>query len=129
MNPELKDYFRSIKEWELGECSQAVDYWSHFYHIDGYSPEDLAQEGELRLWKALDKYDPTKASLNTWAGWVVRNRYNDLLKRDLNKKHGYDVYFIPFTSDSDLDYQVLTENLSRLIELAIDNDVSYEEFV
>ena len=43
--------------------------------------EDLAQEVFLKVFRALDKFDPTRAKFTTWVYTFVRNHCIDVLKR------------------------------------------------
>ena len=46
-----------------------------------YEVEDLAQEVFLKLFRALDKFDPARARFTTWAYTFVRNHCYDTLKK------------------------------------------------
>jgi RNA polymerase sigma-70 factor (ECF subfamily) len=43
--------------------------------------EDLAQEVFLKVFRALDKFDPSRAKFTTWVYTFVRNHCIDVLKR------------------------------------------------
>ncbi len=43
--------------------------------------EDLAQEVFLKVFRALDKFDPTRAKFTTWVYTFVRNHCFDVLKK------------------------------------------------
>lgn len=43
--------------------------------------EDITQEVFLRVWRKIDRYDPTRASLSTWLGVITRNLAIDLARK------------------------------------------------
>ena len=45
------------------------------------TPEDMAQEGFLVLWRRKEQYDPQKGDYNRWASTVLYNAYIDVLRR------------------------------------------------
>ena len=52
------------------------------WHIDGYDTDDLKQEGLIALWKASERYDPSRgASFRTYASVCINNRYRDLARK------------------------------------------------
>lgn len=52
------------------------------WHIAGYDADDLAQEGLIALWKASERYDPSRgASFKTYASICINNRYRDLARK------------------------------------------------
>ena len=52
------------------------------WHINGYDTDDLTQEGLIALWKASERYDPSRgASFKTYASICINNRYRDLARK------------------------------------------------
>ncbi len=43
--------------------------------------EDITQEVFLRVWRKIERYDPTRASLSTWLGVITRNLSIDLARK------------------------------------------------
>ena len=43
--------------------------------------EEVLQDAFLSLWTGAQRYDPSRASLGTWLGTIVRNRAIDSLRR------------------------------------------------
>ena len=74
-------------------CSQ--DQWQ----VKGYTPEDLAQEVRLQLWRKLPLYNPTKASLRTWANRVIKNRIRNLMKASGRQKREIQFYLTELKED------------------------------
>ena len=52
------------------------------WHINGYDTDDLTQEGLIALWKASERYDPSRGtSFKTYASICITNRYRDLARK------------------------------------------------
>lgn len=51
----------------------------------GMSNEDVIQEILINVYKALDKYDPSKSQLDTYLNHVINNKINDCIR--IAKKH------------------------------------------
>lgn len=57
--------------------------WLHWYVRNTYSGdwEDIAQEGWIAMWKALQTYDPTKGALPSWLTTAAKMRMSDVVRR------------------------------------------------
>ena len=91
--------------------------------------DDIAQDAVLAVWKALDSYDPTKASFSTWFSRIVdrtlanhlRGVYRDAAMFD------HDTYLDQLVvegADHDIDVQAIREAAGesnyRLIDLLLE---------
>ena len=47
--------------------------------------DDIAQELRLKIWKALDRYDPNKSSIRTFAVITMNNHLRNLFRLAKNK--------------------------------------------
>jgi len=66
-------------------------------NIPFYTKEDVAQELRLTLWNNLNKFDPSLASIKTWAKRVIKNKLIDLDRRETCTKKRKDHLHIPFS--------------------------------
>lgn len=63
-------------------------------YIPGVDIEDLMQEGFIKLFTALPKYDPKQSKIKTYIINVIRRHFRRLLKRATNGKNAPRAYFI-----------------------------------
>lgn len=64
--------------------------YSIAYNILGDQPlaEEIVQDVFLKIWKNLERYDPSRAKLNTWLSTITRYRAIDVLrKQSVRTKH------------------------------------------
>ncbi len=54
---------------------------------DSALAQDMAQETFLRVWRALDRYDPATGAFSTWIYAIARNRCLTALEREPVLKH------------------------------------------
>lgn len=60
------------------------------YFIPGMDWEDIAQELRLSLWQNLSKFEPNRASEQTFANRIMQNRIKDLAKHANRQKRWID---------------------------------------
>lgn len=76
---------------------------SYLYKIEGMSPDDIAQELRIEIWRKRNKYDPKKGSMSTFTNLLIRGRLKDLRKHSKRKKEEYFFNDVtPLTEISDL---------------------------
>jgi RNA polymerase sigma factor (sigma-70 family) len=51
------------------------------YSSDIGEHDDLAQEGRIAMWRAMETYDSSKGSLPTWITGAARMRMSDVVRR------------------------------------------------
>jgi RNA polymerase sigma factor (sigma-70 family) len=60
----------------------------HEIHIDSLEYDDLYQEGFLALFKACEKFDPSKGvQFNTFATTCIANHFTDLIRHNSRLIH------------------------------------------
>jgi len=77
-------FVQPIPDWReeaIRQLEPDIKLYAYRFHIKGMEPDDVAQEMRLQLWRKLEKYDPMKSGLRTWAQRVMRNRCTDLHRR------------------------------------------------
>jgi RNA polymerase sigma factor (sigma-70 family) len=55
------------------------------WSIVGFEPADLIQEARLAILQQLSRYDPSRASLGTWARQVVRSHLHQIKRQETQK--------------------------------------------
>jgi RNA polymerase sigma factor (sigma-70 family) len=69
------------------------------YQVVGLTPDDLAQELRLELWKRIPRYQAETASIKTWAYRVLNDKIRNL-KRDSARHKRMVQYFVsPLVED------------------------------
>lgn len=46
--------------------------------IAGMDSDDIAQELRIHIWQSIDKYNPKRGSIRTWANTIMRNKIINL---------------------------------------------------
>lgn len=120
---------------------EAYRCYNIFYGRQGtLSVEDLVSEGIVCYYRAAKKYDPDKASFNTFLVRVIRCRYHNVLYKE-QRYHAFDdsVYLtqlhahaptISITHAQELPVlEPLSKEALQLLELAINPTTELERFL
>ncbi|MGL5820102.1 MAG: sigma-70 family RNA polymerase sigma factor, partial [Sarcina sp.] len=97
-------------EYVIGKYEPLVKSKAAKYFIKGYSYEDLVQEGNLTILKAIKKFDvKTKSNFTSYCNSALSNNFNYML-REMMKKD-YEVSLESKTDELNL-LEVLTDGIS-----------------
>lgn len=87
---------------------------------DGAKAEELTQEVLLTAWRRADRYDPARASAETWIFTIARNRVIDSVrKRKLSEADKRDPMWVvpsPEASDTQVDNKQRAERIQTAVE-------------
>jgi RNA polymerase sigma factor (sigma-70 family) len=64
----------------LNSIEYVIAYESKQHRINGYDPDDVAQELRIRIWSKIHLYDPEKANFKTWSMRVIHNHLINMSK-------------------------------------------------
>lgn len=82
----------------LKSIESTIVFESQQHRINGYDPDDVAQELRMHLFNKIHLYDPTKnANFKTWAMKVIHNRIinlNNLRSDYLDPNNFHNVFSI-----------------------------------
>jgi len=82
MNPE------SLFQDNLGIAQKIARSWVRTGAVYGYDYEDLQQEAYIKLWQAVQSYDPEKAKISTWAYRLINNGFKSRFQTKIPKLEG-----------------------------------------
>lgn len=74
--PTAEDLVRDYRQWLLKQAAMLLPGRQADW-------QDLAQEGHIAMWKALQTYDPAKGALPSWLTTAARLRMRDCVRRNL----------------------------------------------
>ena len=128
INHGCVDNTRAKNELYLIACEPSIHYWCRRYYIPGYDYEDLLQEMRMQIWRKLDRYDPEKATIITWAKPVIVNKLIELLRKQTLKKrwNGQTTCEIPENMTDNSQNPI---NLLYLMDLAQEKGLKLEEIL
>lgn len=105
----LRGYnFDNYTERALSLLEKDICYLAHTNWGYGMSSEDVAQELRIHLWNKIDRYNPNKKSLRTWAQQVMRMRLIDM-SRHANRVSRFPIGGI--ISFDEFSFEEVTEEL------------------
>lgn len=111
----------------LEEMIPVIRFKVNEFYNRGYIMEDLMQEALMNVYKALDRFDKTKASISTYVQVIVINCLNDYTRKSNN-------YLKHNISNEEIVYQTAYDTHSeyndyylRLDELFKDNLHSFSK--
>lgn len=64
-------------------------YMAHHLAASPDDVDDLAQEGYIAMWRALDTFDPDKGALPPWLTKAAKMRMHDVVRRDVSFGQDY----------------------------------------
>ena len=98
-----------VKGYVLGRCKEV-----------GLA-EEITQEVLLTVWRRADRFDPSRASAETWIFTIARNRVIDSLRhRKVVEADQRDPHFVP-TAPPSLDHVVDAQKRAERVSEALDH--------
>lgn len=106
----------------------AKQYIYKFPSTSMYSLEDLVNEGVLKYYETVDKYDDqNKATFKTYLSRVLVNKYNTLLRKEITRHQTYKKRFcekLYETSDFEIEFSNDVSDITkRVVDFIHDNEI------